>query len=116
MTKYEKLRKLYEIAVANGYYCKNATFRATIISDFYFINHSEIVCNMIGIPTSIFPHINSYTVGEITFIEALCTATNHQYDWQEIWREWATYPEGTPRPDNLRLDWLFDTFSELLNK
>jgi hypothetical protein len=116
MTIEEKLRKLYEIAVSNGYKCRDHVFKTSIKFGDFTINGLKITSNSFQIQSSIGDQINSYIIGEITFIEALCIATNNKYDWQEIWREWATYPEGTPRPDNLRLDWLFDTFSELLNK
>lgn len=67
--------------------------------------------------------VTNWEKDEVSFIEALCKEDNslssyrrQDLQWKIVRKLWDTFEDGEPRPTSQRLEWLFNTFSHLLNQ
>lgn len=139
MTKEEKLLILLQIAVENGWKDENdfqymLTFEHTIIKNQFIFEDGD--CG--GHLYSLNDLVINFEEGEISFIEALCIATqpivqSYYYEYKEFrcredeWIYSKDYKEieqmwswdsmiNNRRYTSQRLEWLFETFNHLLIK
>jgi hypothetical protein len=111
MTNKQKLLKLLEIAVDNGWKDKKDLlnqFESIVDNISLYVDDVDFV----GTLHSLNDLVTNWEEDEVSFIEALCEASNledvfstHPNFYRTIWIE---------IPTSQRLDWLFETFNHLL--
>jgi hypothetical protein len=124
MTNEEKLKRLLQVAVENGWKsplktpfeaCKITPMKRTQLA--YQIN-PDIEYDEVWV----FIHLNdlmtNWEEGEISFIDALVKMHKVLKPYDHIGNPYINWSwnmkEGKPRPTSQRLDWLFETFKHLL--
>jgi hypothetical protein len=114
MTNEEKLLKLLQVAVENGWEDKKDllnNFESIVDNIYLYVDDIDFV----GTLHSLNDLITNWEESEISFIESLCKNQTWKYlNWKEQRKLWDTFEDGEPRPTSERLDWLFDTFKHLL--
>lgn len=116
MTNEEKLLKLLQIAVENGwenYYTEPNTDTIIIRNEMVSVKGCD--------KFSLNDLVTNFEEGEVSFIEALCREDNalstyrrQDLQWKVVRKLWDTFEDGEPRPTSERLNWLFETFEHLL--
>lgn len=143
MTNEEKLKKLLEIAVENGWE-DEFDFQYTLSFDSSIIKNKYIFedCGGKGELHSLNDLVTNWEEGEVSFIEALCRHSHKHFKgvlektedlvwlegmdiWEQLISSWNTKKEYygyrnvdyrySIRPTSQRLEWLFETFKHLLN-
>ena len=122
MTNEEKLLKLLQIAVENGWKDEKDFISNLDSVDNNFIYVDDV--DFVGTLHSVNDLVTNFEEGEVSFIEALCKScnmkgykpifsseinnTSYSFVAHFIRQDWIYYPTSQ------RLDWLFETFKHLL--
>jgi hypothetical protein len=139
MTNEQKLLELLRISVENGYIIEGLKYPSSMMERFWNtatiyigVNGISIEGNLTDISYSkkhftichsLNDLVTNFEEGEVSFIEALCNASKHIDNFKvdnicrehNITRDFAVRYQWVFTPTSYRLDFLFDTFSHLLN-